>query len=97
MNSANNSILKLTEGYFSNQIDMDEIKAVKIAGKDGTLYVLGNDHSIIQISLDDNRVILPVDDINTEAITDFKVINGVLYIVTPEGDAGTTYILKLRT
>lgn len=96
LNSANNSILKFTNGYFSNQIDMDEIKAVKIAGEDGTLYVLGNDYSIIQISPDDNRVIIPVGDINTEAITDFKVNNGVLYIVTSEGDAGTTYILNTK-
>ncbi|SDX77134.1 hypothetical protein SAMN05660923_02903 [Tepidimicrobium xylanilyticum] len=89
-------ILKFTNGYFSKKIDMGEIIVVKIACEDGTLYALGNDLSIIQINSDDNRITIPVDDINTEAITDFKVKNGVLYIVTSEGDVGTTYILNTK-
>lgn len=96
LNSAHNSILKFTNGYLSKQIDVDEIKAIKIASEDGNLYVLGNDLSIMQIKPDDKKVIIPVDGINTEAITDFVVDNGVLYIATSEGDAGTTYMVDTQ-
>lgn len=96
LNSAENSILKFTNGNISKQIDIDEIKTVKIASEDGSLYVLGNDFSIIQIDPDNNKFVIPVNGIGTEAITDFTVKNGFLYIATSEGEVGTTYIISTK-
>ena len=97
LDSADNSIMKFTNGYFSEKINADETKAIKIAAEDGNLYVLGNDLSILQISPNGDRIAIPVNDIGTEAITDFKAINGALYIVTSEGDVGTTYVLNTKS
>jgi len=96
LNSSDNSILKFVDGNLYDKIDIKEMKALKIACEKGRIYLLGNDGSIMCINEDNINTIIDVDEIETAAISDFKVINDVIYIITSEGDFGTTYVIDTK-
>ncbi len=95
LNSSNNTVLKYKDQLLADTIDVDAfgITAILISADNGGLYILGTDLSVVKIS-DEGTVTSRnyAEFIGDEAITDFIVDEGKMYISTPEGDYDTTYV-----
>ncbi|MDR1066422.1 MAG: hypothetical protein LBL35_03170 [Clostridiales bacterium] len=92
LNSTSNTVLKFVDGSLEDVVELNEIPAVRIAAGDGDLFVLGSDLTISKFGSDGDGIPAELGGvIENEAVTDFKAINGYLYLTTAEGDWGKTY------
>lgn len=77
----------------SAQADSTDIVGRKASTDHGQIYVLGNDLSVYRIAADGQHTALynVADVLGTEAVLNFKVIDGTVYVSVSEPDGVKTY------
>lgn len=81
------------ERILGARADFSDIVGRKASTDHGQIYVLGNDLSVYRIAADGQHAALysVADVLGTEAVLDFKVIDGTVYVSVSEPDGVKTY------
>ncbi len=95
LNTATNTIYQYDDNNLISSISLADagIIGIKIAADKGNVYVLGNDFSLSKIE-DGKKAEMKfniADELDSEAISDFKAIDDAIYVSVSAPDGGKTY------